>query len=59
MIIGSRGYIEKRKSDMEQVADMKSMQENIIKKMLESRLKSNMLNINTLEKMAMTENIII
>ena len=44
---------------MEQVADMKSMQENIIKKMLESRLKSNMLNINTLEKMAMTENIII
>ena len=59
MIIGSRGYIEKRKSDMEQVADMKSMQENIIKKMLESRLKSNMLNINTLEKMAMAENIII
>lgn len=59
MIIGKLGYIEKMKSDIEQVAKMKRMHTDIIEKMLELRFKSNTLNISTLENMAMTENITI
>ena len=58
MMIGSWGYIENKKSAMEQVASMKSTHTAIIEKMLELSWKSKTLNISTLANIAMIENVI-
>ena len=58
MIIGKLGYIEKRKSEIEQVARIKRMQTIIIENKLELKLKSKILNISILAKIAMQEKII-
>ena len=58
MIIGKLGYIEKRKSEIEQVARIKRMQTIIIENKLELKSKSKILNISILAKIAMQEKII-
>lgn len=58
MIIGRLGYMEKMKSEIEQVAKMKRMQIDIMENIFELRLKPKVLNINILANIAMKENII-